>query len=177
MFYEDMKTLAIVIIIAGLILIPFKDKITMDNAAKLFRNKKLITRISYLGVAMMWLQMNDYFHAPDAARLHVPAVWYVMIPLAALLIYVAFPVFRVWLVVAAILIAGWCAHIYVTFKYDFWSFYFIDSFKDVLNVIAQGLICCTILAACVGILYFIGPYNIKRQIHKKTYEDKQQNTA
>ncbi len=157
-----MKLTIIIVFIVSTILLAFRNKINRTNINKLLGNKILLTRLAYVGLAILWISMN-----PDAERVHIPVLLYVVVPFSVLLMYAIFPIYWIWLLVITTFIIGWSAHMHVSLRFDFAH---LGIKTDALFIVFQTFIYLMIFVVCAGVLYLIGPRNIKKHIQKERKE-------
>ena len=150
-----MKLITIITIAFAVVLLPFRHRITREAILRIVRDPATITRLAYAGIAMLWLYVAD-----DASRIHIPPQLYTAVPFAVLLLYVVFPVRRIWLLIVITLFTGWSLQMNQTMHFQVAH---LGLKTDMYGLVIITLINVFILVIGTGILYLAGPCNMKRR--------------
>jgi hypothetical protein len=158
-----MKIFILVVMALAVLLLPFRRHLdSREKIVCIVRKHSVITRLSYIGFALLWLFLNKnsvILSEWDAQRLGIPVFWYLSVPALFLLSYAAFPSFITWLLPLTILLLGWFLHVYKSLAYLFFK---SEGNADMISILVMALFDVLALAACVFVLYIAGPYLRKR---------------
>jgi hypothetical protein len=154
-----MKLTIIIAMAIAVIVYPFRSRITRKAILRVIRNPIFFTRLAYVGIAMIWLYI-----AQDAARIHISPFMYAAVSSGILLLYAAFPLFRIWLLVIVILLAGWGLNMYQTLEFQIVHLGLKTDMHDLCIITSINVF---ILILSASALYLVGPFNMKRPFKKK----------
>lgn len=142
-----------------ILLLPFRRRFNnIEKIRELNRHHLLLVRFIYLGLAILWLFLNEnniIFSKYDALRIGVPVLWYVMLPTIFLLFYAIFPLNQIWILSASILLLGCGMHIQKSISHVLSDF---NAKTDMLGFILMTFYDLFFPVLCIVILYLLGPY-------------------
>jgi hypothetical protein len=153
-----MKTITIIILAGAVILIPFRNRITKESMTKLAHDPSTITRLVYVGIALLWLYI-----AQNAERIHLPPKLYAAFPSGVLLLYAIFPLRTIWLLIATTFLTGWCLHMYQSVQFQIAH---LGVKIEMLGLVMMDVQYVLMLVIGLAFLYATGPYLMKR--HRMT---------